>query len=130
MRPQALRVPDLQPLVRHFAQNPRNVHQLATRKHIFFDEIANAAAERAVVERVGGDTVIHDHPARLEKPVNLAEVRRQVALADVLEHPDAGDLVVRLIFRHVAIVHLPHVAAAFKSQRADALGHIRMLLLR
>ncbi len=71
--------------------------------------------------------LVHHQAARLEQPPDLVEVARQVTLADVLEHPHARDLVVGCVFRHVAVVHEPHLAAVPEAERLDALVHVGVL---
>src|SRR5262249_9230606 len=129
MRPQAFGIPGLEALPGHFRQHARNVNQLAARENVLVDEFADPAAERRILQRVRGDAVVHDHPARLEQLVELAEVGPEVALADVLEHADARDLVERLCLVDVAIIHEPDLAATLEPELAYAIGGVRMLLI-
>ena len=81
-----------------------DVRELAAREHVFLDEVADAAAEALCAERVVRDAVVQHEPAGLQDPADLAEIAREARDADVLEHADARDLVVRLVVGQVEVV--------------------------
>src|SRR6516162_3246431 len=81
------------------------VRELSTGENVLLDEIADAAAEaRTAADPVVRDAVVEHKAARLQDALDLAEVARIVADAHVLEHSDAGDLVVERVLGQVEIV--------------------------
>ena len=95
MLAQRLRIDDLESRVRHAADDTRHVRQFAAREHVFLDEVADAAAQLRGAKLVVRDPMVQHEPAGLENPMDFAEVAAKVAHAHMLEHADAGDLVVQ-----------------------------------
>ena len=75
----------------HGADHGGEVGQFAVREHVFADEVAAAVGAGALLDVGGRDAVVHHHAVRGQQLVDVAEVRRQVVHAHVLEHADAGD---------------------------------------
>src|SRR5260221_12537369 len=61
----ALPISGLQALTRHLGKDAGDVYQLAAGKYVFVHEIADTAAELGVLQRIGRDAVVHDHPAQI-----------------------------------------------------------------
>ena len=70
-------------------------------------------------ERVVRDPVVEHEPARLQDPLDLAEVLRKARDADVLEHADARDLVVEHVLGQVEVVAQLDAHAAGEPARGD-----------
>ena len=119
MLAQRLRIDDLESRVRHAADDPRHVRQFAAREHVFLDEVADAAAQLRGAKLVVRDPMVQHEPAGLENPMDLAEVAPEVAHAHMLEHADAGDLVVLHALGQVEIVAKLDVHAILEPARGD-----------
>src|SRR5688572_2183992 len=130
VRSQALHVPAFEALLGHFLDDVGNVRELAPREHVFVDEGADVAADLFSSHGIQRNAVIEHDPTGFQEPPDLAEVARQVPATDVLEHPDARDLVVRHVFGHIAIVEQPYFAAILESRPFDPAARVRMLVFR
>ena len=102
----------------HLFQQQANVRQFAVGEDIAADEVAAAVGRFARFGVGRRDAVIHRHAAVAQEVVDLAEVRTQVVQPDMLEHADAGDLVVGL--GDVTIVLQADLAAILQTGCADA----------
>ena len=84
--------------------------ELSAWKHVFVDERSDVATQLVAIHRIQRDAVIQDEATGSQQPIDLAEINRQIPAAHVLEHTDAGDLVVRCVFRDIAIIAKLHIA--------------------
>src|SRR6185503_19702156 len=130
VRAQALDVPGLEALCRHFLDDMRYVTQLAARENVAVYESADIAAKLLAVGRILGYAVVHYQTARPQHPENLFEVNRKILTSNVLEHTDARDFVVRLVFGEVAVIEQLHFARIFESRFAYALLRVAVLIFR
>src|SRR5262249_18596599 len=103
---------------------------LAAREHVFLDEIADAAAKARRTEDIERDPVVHHKAAGLQHPVDFAEIFSVPAWPDVLEHPDARDLVVELVFGQVLVTLELHAPASREAARGDLPSNMIELMLR
>ena len=76
-----------------------------------------------------GDAVIEEEAARAQQPLHRADVGVELRAADVLVHPDARDLVERLLVE-LAIVEHAHLDAVAEPGGGDALARELRLRLR
>src|SRR5438105_4559421 len=127
---QAFRVDDFQSFRGHSLDDPRNVHELTAGKDVFLHEIADAAAQAYRAEQILRDAVIENPSSRLEGAVYFPEVAREIMLADMLEHADAGDLVVRGVSRQIGVIEQLHPYAAAQAQLGDLRADVVVLILR
>jgi hypothetical protein len=86
-------------------------------------------AELVVARAAGGDAVVEEQAAGLEQAPDLGEVIGQARPADVLEHADRGDLVVRLALVEVAVVEQVHAHAPGEPSLGDQLVDVGVLVL-
>src|SRR5688572_10507840 len=130
VRAQRFHVVDLESLLAHVVHHAMQVRELALRKHVAPDELARPQAHGAVLRVRRGDAVVEEKPALAQEAPGHAEVAGEVAQAHVLEHADAGDLVVERLARMVAVVLEQHAAPVLQARRADALGGEAKLVFR
>ena len=130
MLAQAFRVDDFQSFRGQSLDNPGNVHELAAGKDVFLHEIADAAAQAFYAELILGDAVVENPSSGLEGPVYFPEVAREIMLADMLEHADAGDLVVRGVGRQIVVIEQLHAHAPGQAQLRDLGADVVVLILR
>ncbi|MNO78057.1 hypothetical protein D3C76_691820 [compost metagenome] len=71
---------------------------------VAIDELASATPDRAAIDMLGGDTVIHHQPPFPHGTEQLLAIQRQVGMPDMLEHANADNLVEATILRQVAVV--------------------------
>src|SRR5262245_16836576 len=128
VRSQAFGIPHLEALPRHLFDHRGDMRELAAREDILIDELADAAAELSVAQRVRRDAVVQHQAARPQQPMDLGEVGWQVALAHVLEHADARDLVETLIVGNVAVILQPDLTASGETELRDARADVFMLI--
>ena len=119
MLAQPFGVDQLQTGVRNAADHAAHVRQFASRKYVFLDEVADAAAEMRAVEPVVRDAVVQHESAGFEDLIDLAEVTAEVSDADMLEHADARDLVVLHVVGEIEIIAQLHAHTILESSRCD-----------
>src|ERR1700736_5664799 len=116
---QALDVPRFES--RSFGRRDHMVRgrQLPIGKYVLVDERVGSPerAENSLADRLRpcfaktDYSVIQEQPTGLESAVRRCEVNRQVTESDVLDHPDAGDLVVAVTSRECAVISYCHSTA-------------------
>src|SRR5206468_12726367 len=102
--------------------------ELPARKDIFLDEISDAAAQALRAGPVVRDAVVQRETTRLQQPLHLRKVARVILRADVLEHADAGDLVVLGFRRQIEKVAELDPHATIQTQRSDLQTDLVVLL--
>lgn len=103
MRAQTLDVPDFEALCLHVPHDAAHAVELPVREDIAVDEARGDGLAPAVL--LVRDAVIQHQAAWDQQPLRRGEVARQVAQADVLEHPDAGNLVPACLPGQIPVVH-------------------------
>ncbi|MNJ64606.1 hypothetical protein D3C77_605670 [compost metagenome] len=73
-------------------------------KHVAFDKAARASSNWTAVHVLGGDAMIHYQAALAYRPKQTLTVKRQIGMADMLEHTDTDNLVEATILRQVPVV--------------------------
>ena len=121
MPAQTLDVEDLEARALHLDHRLGQSGQVAIGKDVTGEELRLTG--RPPVETVR-DAVVEIETAVLEHGVDAGEERRVVRDADVLDHPDRGDLVVAGVGRQVAHVEVLDPTALAESERRDALGGV------
>ena len=130
MLAQGFRVDDFQSFRGQALDDPGKVHELAAGKDVFLDEVADAAAQALYAELILGDAMVENPSSGLEGPVYFPEVAWEIMLADMFEHADAGDLVVRGISRQIGVVEQLHSYAPVQAQLGNLGVDIVVLILR
>src|SRR6202158_2090612 len=130
MLAQAFRVDDFQSFRRQTLHDSGNMHELAAGKDVFLDEIADTAAQAFRAELILRDAVVENPSSGLEGAVYFPEVAREIMLADMLEHADAGDLVVRGVSRQIGVIEQLHPYAPAQAQLGDLRADVVVLILR
>src|SRR5215471_1365741 len=119
MLSQRLAIDELESFGSESADDARHVRELPARKNVLLDKIADATAKALGAGPVVSDAVVQHQPTRFEDLMNLAEVPRIVLEPHVLEHADAGDLVVLLLHRQIEIVAQLDPYPPVQAERAD-----------
>src|SRR5574340_1630855 len=130
MNPQILGVEAFEAAAGCGAQHIRGMHQLTTRKDIVLDEFRNAAAQPAGLGLSRGDAMVEHQPTRLQQCMDLVEISGQIEASDVLEHADAGYLVVAVMLGYIAVIHAAHFDAPDQTTLGDLPADVRMLVVR
>src|SRR6266568_7610832 len=73
--------------------------------------------------------MVEEKSPRLERAENGSEIHREMRESDVLDHPDAGDLVVAIALGKGAVIANCHVTPIGKSRFFDSLPGQRRLVL-
>src|SRR5215213_2741642 len=73
--------------------------------------------------------MVHQEATWFQQPVDLAEVLREVRDADMLEHANARDLVVRLALFYPAIIEQTHLTSVLQPELINLRGYIVVLVL-
>lgn len=92
------------------------------------DEFSSPVSN-GLVAGAGGDAVIEHQAIVGEQPVDSAEVQRQVADTNMLEHPDRCDLVEHTMSRDMSVVLQAHFDFFLQALFPDALPNMLELAL-
>ena len=122
MRPQTFDIVDLEAGPLHPELDVADAVELAVREHVAIDELGRDGPVPALL--VMGDAVVEEQPARTQHTLDCRIVGRQIREADMLEHADAGHLVVDRHAVEIAVVAQLDGDEILQALVADALACI------
>ncbi|MNE25139.1 hypothetical protein D3C80_1184600 [compost metagenome] len=129
MQAQAFHVHHLQPRFTDVGADHRQVRQLAMGEHVAVDELTCTTPDRAAIDVLGGDTVVHHQPPFPHGAEQLLAIQRQVGMPDMLEHADTDHLVETAILGQVSVVENLQVDLVGQAFGLDSLPAKLELLL-